>query len=101
MSFRGLYTPKGLYIIAQGQRSATLGGGGTKAHTLKGLHKGRPNLMEGSKQPLCVWDIVCMGHCMYGIDSSIVDRPVRYRIPLCNPFRVWFFGALLPRVALR
>ena len=56
VSFRGLYTPKGLYIVAQGQRSATLGGPDTKAHTLKGLNKRRENLMESFMQPLYVWD---------------------------------------------
>ncbi len=50
------YTPKGLHIVAQGQRSATLGGGDMKAHTLKGLHNRRPNPIEGSMQPLYVWD---------------------------------------------
>ena len=33
------HTPKGLYIKARGQRSATLGKRTRKNHTLKGLHK--------------------------------------------------------------
>ena len=79
-----LYTPKGFHIAAQGQRSATLGDENTKTRTLKGLNKGRNDLMEGSIHPLYA----------VGVDSSIVNRPVRCRIPYVTLSGYGFFLVL-------